>query len=60
MFNVYCSPEKKQEFYVILISKYAAKMVGTQDRQVACVHWTEDQKQPTFSKGALSWYGKLT
>ena len=36
--------------YVVIVSKYATKFVGTQNRQVACVHGTQDQKQLTFSK----------
>ena len=36
--------------YVKIISKYATKIVGTQNRQEACVHGTQDQKQSTFSK----------
>ena len=36
--------------YVVIISKYATKIVGTQNRQVACVHGMQDQKQSTFSK----------
>ena len=36
--------------YVVIISKYATKIGGTQNRQVACVHGTQDQKQSTFSK----------
>ena len=31
--------------YVVIISKYAMKSVGTQNGQVACVHGTQDQKQ---------------
>ena len=34
--------------YAVMISKYATKIVGTQKRQVACVHGTQDQKQSTF------------
>ena len=30
--------------------KYATKIVGTQNRQVACVHGRQDQKQLTLSK----------
>ena len=30
--------------YVIIISKYATKIVGTQIRKVACVNGTQDQK----------------
>ena len=30
--------------------KYATELVGTQNRQVACVHGTQDQKQSTFNK----------
>ena len=36
--------------YAVIISKYATKIVGTQNRQVACVHGTQDQKQSTFNK----------
>ena len=36
--------------YVVIISKYATKIVGMQNRQVACVPGTQDQKQSTFSK----------
>ena len=36
--------------YVVIISKYATKIVGMQNRQVACVHGTQYQKQLTFSK----------
>ena len=35
--------------YTVIISKYATKIVGTQKRQVACVHGTQDQKQSTFN-----------
>ena len=35
--------------YAVMISKYATKIVGTQKRQVACVHGTQDQKQLTFN-----------
>ena len=35
--------------YAVIISKYATKIVGTQKRQVACVHGTQDQRQSTFS-----------
>ena len=35
--------------YAIFISKYATKTVGTQKRQVACIHGTQDQKQSTFN-----------
>ena len=35
--------------YAVIISKYATKIVGTQNRQVACVHGTQDQKQSTFN-----------
>ena len=31
--------------YVVIISKYAMKSVGTQNGHVACVHGTQDQKQ---------------
>ena len=34
--------------YVIIISKYKRKIVGTQDSQVAWVHWRQDQKQSNF------------
>ena len=34
--------------YAVIISKYATKIVGTQKRQEACVHGTQDQKQSTF------------
>ena len=33
----------------VIISKYATKIVGTQKRQVACVHGTQDQKQSTLN-----------
>ena len=36
--------------YAVIISKYATKIVGKQNRQVACVHGTQDQMQSTFSK----------
>ena len=36
--------------YAVIISKYATKIVGTQDRQVACVYGTPDQVQSTFNK----------
>ena len=36
--------------YAVIISKYATKIVGTQNRQVACVHGMQDQKQSTFNK----------
>ena len=36
--------------YAVIISKYATKIVGTQKRQEACVHGTQDQKQLTFNK----------
>ena len=36
--------------YIVIISKYSTKIVGTQNRQVACVHGTQDQKQSAFSK----------
>ena len=35
--------------YAVITSKYAAKIVGTQKRQVACIHGTQDQKQSTFN-----------
>ena len=35
--------------YVVIISKYATKIVGTQNRQVPCVHGTQDKKQPNFT-----------
>ena len=35
--------------YAVIISKYATKIVGTQKRQVACVHGMQDQKQSTFN-----------
>ena len=35
--------------YAIIISKFATKIVGTQNRHVACVHGTQDQKQSTFN-----------
>ena len=35
--------------YAVIISKYATKIVGTQKRQVACVHGTQDQKRSTFN-----------
>ena len=35
--------------YAVIISKYATKIVGTQKRQVACVHGTQDQMQSTFN-----------
>ena len=34
----------------VIISKYPAKVVGTQNIQVACVHGRQDQKQLTFNK----------
>ena len=36
--------------YAVMISKYATKILGTQKKQVACVHGTQDQKQSTFNK----------
>ena len=36
--------------YAIIISKWAKKLVGTQNRQDACVHDTYDQMQSTFNK----------
>ena len=36
--------------YAVIISKYVTKIVGTQNRQVACIHGTQDQKQSTFKK----------
>ena len=44
--------------YVLIISKYARKIVGMQNRQVACVHGTQDQKQSTFSKFKPAHYSK--
>ena len=35
--------------YAVIISKHPAKIVGTQKRQVACIHGTQDQKQSTFN-----------
>ena len=35
--------------YAVIISKYTTKIVGTQNRQVACVYGTQDQKQSTFN-----------
>ena len=35
--------------YAVIISKYATKIVGTKNRQVPCVHGTQDQKQSTFN-----------
>ena len=35
--------------YAVIISKYATKIVGTEKRQVACVHGTQDQKQSSFN-----------
>ena len=34
--------------YAVIISKYVTKIVGTQIRQVACVHGTQDHMQLTF------------
>ena len=39
--------------YAVIISKYTTKIVGTQKRQVACVHGTQDQKQSTFNTFSL-------
>ena len=36
--------------YAIIISKYATKIVGMQNRQVACVHRMQDHMQSTFNK----------
>ena len=36
--------------YAVILSKYATKIVGMQDRQVACVHGMQDQKQVTLNK----------
>ena len=36
--------------YAVIISKYATKLVGTQNRQVACIHGTKDHMQSTFNK----------
>ena len=37
--------------YAVIISKYAARIVGTQKREVACVHGPQDQKQwTTYTK----------
>ena len=36
--------------YAVIISKNATKIVGMQNRQVACVHGTQDQKRSTFNK----------
>ena len=38
-----------QQCYAVIISKYTTKIVGTQKRQVACVHGTQDQKQSIFN-----------
>ena len=35
--------------FAVIISKYATKIIGSQKRQVACVHGTQDQKQSTFN-----------
>ena len=35
--------------YAVIISKYTTKIVGTLNRQVPCVHGTQDQKQSTFN-----------
>ena len=35
--------------YAVIISKYATKIVGTQKRQVACLHGMQDQRQSTFN-----------
>ena len=34
--------------YVVIISKYATKIVGTQNRQVPCIHGTQDKKTTKF------------
>ena len=44
--------------YAVIISKYATKIVGTQKRQVACVHGTQDQKQSTFNTFKPAQYGR--
>ena len=44
------SLESSVRVYVVIISKYATKIVGTQNRQLACVHGTQDQMQWTFNK----------
>ena len=37
--------------YAVIISKYATRIVGTQKREVACVHGPQDQKQwTTYTK----------
>ena len=36
--------------YAVIIFKYTTKIIGTQNRQVACVHGTQDHKQSTFNK----------
>ena len=36
--------------YVVIISEYATKIFGTQNRQVACIHGIKAPKQSTFSK----------
>ena len=34
--------------YAVIISEYATKIIGTQDRQVACVHGMQDHMQSIF------------
>ena len=36
--------------FAVIISKYATKIIGLQNRQVGCVNGTQDQKQLTFNK----------
>ena len=36
--------------YAEIISKYTTKIVGTKNRQVACVHGAQDHMQLTFNK----------
>ena len=36
--------------YAVIISKYATKIVGNQNRQVACLHGTQYQMQWTINK----------
>ena len=60
--NIHCSSENANldynkcsvRVYIVIISKYATKIIGTQNRQVACNHGTQDQKQSTFSKFKLA------
>ena len=35
--------------YAVRISKFSTNIVGTQNRQVACVHGTQDQMQLIFN-----------